>query len=145
MTIEGEKCAMVSSEGSGFWFLEKCAQPHSFICEFPRSGYVAPTTTTTTVAPEAQCEDTYWTKWNDHCYQLFEEARSFENAELFCQSKGGHLMSLGSVEEESQLYNFVYDYEFFWLGLRQSDSDDGGYYWTDGSALEYSYFKGKSF
>ena len=115
-------------------------QPHSFICEYPRDGYTDPTTTTVTVPPEAQCESFEWFKYNDHCYRYFSDSMSFTNAELFCQSKGGHLASMGSVEEENNLSNVVYDYQWVWIGLRQ-DIQGGGYYWLDGSPLDYTAYK----
>ena len=115
-------------------------QPHSYICEYPRNGYTEPTTTTVTVPPEAQCESFEWNKYNDHCYRYFTDGMSFTNAELFCQSKGGHLVSLNSVEEESNLqYALNWGFDWIWIGLRQDD--EGGYYWTDDSPLDYNNYK----
>ena len=76
------RCTLVSTESDGLWFLQKCIEPHSFICEYPRHGYTNPPTTTTTVAPEAQCEGPEWTKVNDHCYRYFNNiSLNFATAE----------------------------------------------------------------
>lgn len=138
-----EKCAMVSTEGSsGYWFIGQCAEPHSSICELPRQGFTNPPTTTTTVLPEAQCESFEWNKYNDHCYRYFDTPLSFGDAELFCQSKGGHLISIGSADEENNLYSVnSYGYEFMWIGLRQDEAGEGGYAWTDGSPLDFTNYK----
>ena len=64
---------------------------------------------------------------------------SFSNAELFCQSKGGHLASMGSLDEENNLSYVTADYQLIWMGLRQDD--EGGYYWTDGTPLDYTHYK----
>ncbi len=95
------------------------------------------------MAPEAQCESYEWTKYNDHCYKYFgaEESRSFVDAESYCQSKAGHLMSINSYEEGAALS--MYESVYIWIGLRQADDDqEGGYYWTDGSPLDYTNYKG---
>ena len=33
----------------------------------------------------------------------------------------------------------TYDYQLIWMGLRQDDQ--GGYYWTDGTPLDYTNYK----
>ena len=47
---------------------------------------------------------------------------------------------MGSVEEENNLSNVIVDYLWVWIGLRQDDQE-GGYYWTDGSPLDYTSYK----
>ena len=141
---DDRNCAKVSTEGSnGFWYMTHCDEPASYICEYPRQGYTVPPTTTTTVPPEAQCPSSSWTKINGQCYRLFAEELSFPKAEQYCQSLGGHLTSLHSVEEEHFLTEQAnYGYYFLWIGLRQdSDGEDGGYYWTDESAIDYTPYK----
>ena len=136
---------MVSSEGStGYWFVSECDEPQAFICEFPRNGYTNPPTTVTTVLPEAQCESFEWIKYNEHCYRLFTDELSFSNAEAYCQSKGGHLMSIQDTNEEQEaLVGLSTEDKFMWIGLRQDDvGQDSGQYWTDGSPVGYLNFKG---
>ena len=72
---------------------------------------------------------------------------SFPNAEDFCRTKAGHLVSFSSGDEETNSLTNVFnamDYYseyFFWVGLRQSDEqDDGGYYWSDDTPYDYSFF-----
>ena len=59
----------------------------------------------------------------------------------------GHLVSFSSGDEETNSLTNVFnamDYYseyFFWVGLRQSDEqDDGGYYWSDDTPYDYSFF-----
>ena len=64
------KCAVVSTESDGLWWLDNCGEIHNYICEYPRNGYTnPPTTPTTPPPPEAQCEGPEWVKVNDHCYR----------------------------------------------------------------------------
>ena len=145
---EDRNCAKVSPESYGFWWMSKCDETASYICEYPRKGYTVPPTTTTTVAPEAQCPSYEWTKVGDQCFRLFTQELTFSKAEDYCQTVGGHLASLHSADEETNALNEQsnYGYYFLWIGLRQnSDGSDGGYYWTDDSPLDYSPYKSKSF
>ena len=50
------KCVNVMDERAlGYWFVDKCSDQHSYICEYPRKGYTTPPPpTTTTPVPEAQ-------------------------------------------------------------------------------------------
>ena len=141
-------CAKVTSShqsNPGFWYMSKCDETASYICEYPRTGYTVPPTTTTTVAPQAQCPTEAWTKVGDQCFKLFTQELTFVQAESYCQqSFGGHLASFHSADEETSALNAQsnYGYYFLWIGLRQdSDGSDGGYYWTDGSPLDYTPYK----
>ncbi len=97
----GGKCVSLSTESEGFWYVWKCSDPRAFICEYPRTGYTNPPTTTTTIPPESQCIDG-WTKYNDHCYKYFDLKKSFDAAEEYCNSKGGNLISVAESTEEVQ-------------------------------------------
>lgn len=136
---------MVSSEGAtGYWFIGKCVEPHSFICEFPRSGYTVPPTTPTTVQPQAQCEGPEWNLNDGHCYKYFDTPMPFTTAETFCKSKGGHLLSVNSQDEDGYWFanlEIYYQYIEIWIGLRQDEVGEGGYYWTDESPFDYTNFK----
>ena len=46
---------------------------------------------------------------------------------------------MGSLDEENNLSYVTADYQLIWMGLRQDD--EGGYYWTDGTPLDYTHYK----
>ena len=100
-------------EDIGYWKVEKCSEPLSYICESPRQSYTEPPTTTTTVKPEAKCpgEELEWIKYNDHCYKAKTEWDSgvghglnFDQACAYCQTTyGGDLVSFDDADEENNV------------------------------------------
>ena len=69
------KCAVVSTESDGLWWLDNCGEIHNYICEYPRNGYTnPPTSPTTPPPPEAQCEGPEWVKVNNHCYRYVKKS-----------------------------------------------------------------------
>ena len=71
-----------------------------------------------TLNTDFRCPDTKWTKYNDHCYKLFVETRTWNSARDFCHSQGGDLVVISDADENKQ----VYRWESFaglvpWLGV----------------------------
>ena len=71
----------------------------------------------------------------NHCYYWPISRRSWEDAELFCQDKGGHLAAVTSLE----IHNFLMKrvdkddrYTWFWIGGSDKETE-GTWKWTDGS------------
>ena len=46
-----------------------------------------------------------WTSFKGSCYQYRRDIRTADSAEGFCHSKGGHLVSINSPEEQDFVYN----------------------------------------
>ncbi|KAE9549451.1 hypothetical protein FO519_007345 [Halicephalobus sp. NKZ332] len=83
------------------------------------------------------------------CYKTFINPLSFDNAEAYCKTRGGHLASIHSEEENE----FVIEISksgiilgmFNWtlspvrIGLYHLSTDPvGTWHWTDGTAVDYS-------
>ncbi|XP_070611027.1 dromaiocalcin-1-like [Erythrolamprus reginae] len=83
-----------------------------------------------------------WLSYNGYCYGYFEQEISWQQAEGFCQSHGGHLASIQSRDEHLAVANFLtksqwWEHEDVWIGLSISSSAQG-WAWSDGSPMAYT-------
>nr|APB93444.1 snaclec-7 [Vipera ammodytes ammodytes] len=82
-----------------------------------------------------------WSSHEGHCYKVFKERKTWEDAEKFCteQARGGHLISLKSTEEVDFMIKLAYPIlkaDLVWIGLRDfwRDCHMG---WRDHAQLLY--------
>ncbi len=78
-----------------------------------------------------------------HRYQLFDGvARSWEEAEAYCRSLGGHLVSIGSYEENMHVYDLMKasGYSSAYIGLYETES--GAWKWSSGEPVIYTNWGG---
>ncbi|XP_033633682.1 alpha-N-acetylgalactosamine-specific lectin-like [Asterias rubens] len=83
-----------------------------------------------------------WTSFGNHCYLLVTDEKTFDEAELYCQSlsrlgRPSHLASVMSQEEQDFLLLLATPidgtvYRATWLGYRRV-STTGSFAWIDGS------------
>lgn len=77
---------------------------------------------------------------NGHCYRASEEELTFADAREACRLAGGHLVTIGS-EEENELARDLHDGEH-WLGATDELADDapgvGTYVWVNEEPWEFS-------
>lgn len=73
-----------------------------------------------------------------HTYQVYEGDLSWQEAEDFCRSIGGHLVSIRNDREKDYVLRLTEasQRDNFWIGLYRSDQDQ--WTWTDGSAYTFS-------
>lgn len=58
-----------------------------------------------------------YVKYRNSYYKYVEDLKTWQEAEVFCQSEGGHLVSVLNVYEEAFLYLLNNsDIEEFWMG-----------------------------
>ncbi|XP_068212227.1 macrophage mannose receptor 1-like isoform X2 [Palaemon carinicauda] len=135
---EGDCILMEGSEASaGLYKAHGCEKELNFICEYDRAGY-------TTLPPEptpthgTNCLGD-WDHFGGHCYKVFEESHTWNEAEQICLSYGGHLTSINSPEEETfiqqTLWSVALSYDNLWVGLELDTAADK--HWTDGSSIDY--------
>ena len=79
-------------------------------------------------------------EWEEVChdFQAIDEPMTWEDAELYCRSLGGHLASIHSDEEQAAVAAVAADGSLgmYWLGGYRTDGDS--FAWTDESAFDYA-------
>ncbi len=72
------------------------------------------------------------------CYLFYSDAMSWNAAEEYCQTRGGHLATISDAAENGALYNIAYhNGGSIWIGF-SDETEEGSYYWTDGSPVTYT-------
>jgi hypothetical protein len=65
-----------------------------------------------------------WRGFEGRCYLLVTSAAIWEDAEFDCNSKGGHLASIHSADENSFIHSLAPD-RFLWIGGTDADVEVG--------------------
>ena len=73
------------------------------------------TVKTTTVTPGDSCPSG-WQEFEGHCYLLVEKFATWANAENDCISKGGHLASIHSADENNFIFKLQASRNNLWIG-----------------------------
>ena len=79
--------------------------------------------------PVSGCDST-WKQFGSHCYKLFGDKLSWNDAQAKCEKEGSNLASVHSLEENQFLINL--SPEGVWIGANDI-AKDGTWVWTDGS------------
>ena len=73
-----------------------------------------------------------------HRYELYDTAMSWDNAKTFCKNKGGHLITIGSDDENAVAYDLIKDgQKFSWIGLSFNKSKNK-WLWVDNKSVSYN-------
>lgn len=77
-----------------------------------------------------------WSK-NGHQYQVFTDATNWDEAQKKCKERGGHLVTITSLEENNYVYDLVSraDIQRCWIGLRRSSDHDNAWEWITGEKI----------
>nr|ABP94120.1 venom C-type lectin mannose binding isoform 2 [Demansia vestigiata]ABP94121.1 venom C-type lectin mannose binding isoform 1 [Demansia vestigiata] len=87
-----------------------------------------------------------WLPKNGFCYKVFNELKTWEDAEMFCRKHkpGCHLASIHDSEESADLAEYVSDYlrsgGNVWIGLSDPQKKRN-WQWTDRSRNSYLTWK----
>ena len=74
-------------------------------------------------------------RYNGHVYELYDNKLSWEDASEFCRAQGGHLVTIGSAEENNAVYNMINDRQgYCWIGLK-CVTPPSGWKWVDDTSL----------
>ncbi|XP_038078467.1 macrophage mannose receptor 1-like [Patiria miniata] len=146
------RCVSINSgaPAAGYWYNTACSSALPYVCESNRPGY-------TTMAPPGVVTNPTnigcqpgWIGYTNHCFKIYEansdgERLTWNDARTFCKeltdNSEGDLAAYHSPEEETYIINSflaqspdnAYGY---WIGLNDQ-VNEGGFEWSDGSAVEY--------
>ena len=73
------------------------------------------------------------------CFKYYTGAKYATSAEDYCQTHGGHLASIHSIEEQNFLKNLIGSSGVVWIGAVEP-RHNGVWEWTDGSNFDFSYW-----
>ena len=79
-------------------------------------------------------------EYNGHSYYLYSGvAQTWEEAQAYCQARGGHLAVINDANENTALFNYMKSsgYSNAYFGL-SDDVIEGIWHWIDGSPLSYA-------
>ncbi|TRY88118.1 hypothetical protein DNTS_031498 [Danionella cerebrum] len=146
-------CVVMSTGNPlGQWSVKNCTLfKAGNICKKPIKSVVMPIPDPFVPNPNASCAPGWVSREGlNYCYKVFHEERvtrkrSWEEAERFCESLGGHLPSFTEVKDMEVLHyilrDSISDNRFFWLGLnRRNPNNNNNWEWSDGSAVSMMIF-----
>lgn len=89
------------------------------------------------------CRD--WNDYKDNCYKFFVRSltvkgQTWKDAEITCQSYGGHLASVANQAEQNYIFQQIKSNtnERFWIGYNDH-ANEKTFVWTDGyNATNYT-------
>ena len=85
-------------------------------------------------------------RYNGHVYELYDNQLGWEDAARFCSAKGGHLLTIGSEDENIFAYSMISDRQgYCWLGLRYLHDSDSWEWVDDTSLTDYDAWYDDSF
>ncbi|XP_070548320.1 C-type lectin domain family 10 member A-like [Ptychodera flava] len=87
----------------------------------------------TITMPDAVCEEN-WHYYNNHCYYIEQDIKTFRAAEDNCQGKDSHLAKVTDIEESHFLTGILGDADWAWIGLEYKGlSQTGRWEWINGT------------
>lgn len=84
---------------------------------------------------------TYTWNYNHHKYQLIEKGMEWATAKDYCETLGGHLVTITSKNEQKSIVKALKKHakkKNYWLGAEKSS--DGNFEWVTGEEFAYSAF-----
>ncbi|MGN1166984.1 MAG: Ig-like domain-containing protein [Lachnospiraceae bacterium] len=79
--------------------------------------------------------------FNEHYYYVYDRDSEWTQAKNYCESIGGHLVTITSGEEQQFVVELIQKYgqrKNYWLGGHQNGSNNSSWYWVTGEAFSYT-------
>nr|XP_049597459.1 C-type mannose receptor 2-like isoform X3 [Syngnathus scovelli] len=133
-------CAYVNQGGIGApgkWRSGSCHSSLAYMCKRPRSCPEKQTCSPKhgpAVVTTAYCDDNAFHD-DDYCYRYVKTHENYDDAEKFCQARGGHLASVHSKQEAQFVYDHSQTSQSALVGLKKTTGGD--YEWSDGTTFGY--------
>ena len=73
-----------------------------------------------------------------HAYEYFPLTTTWEQAERFCEQRGGHLATIANADENEFVFNYAnsFDRDYLWLGATNYQEDVWS--WVSGESFSYA-------
>lgn len=77
--------------------------------------------------------------WNGHYYMCYNNCSSWEDAENYCESMGGHLATITSSAENNAVFSYWLScgYESGYFGYTDN-TNEGMWYWINEETSDYT-------
>ncbi|XP_035375925.1 macrophage mannose receptor 1-like [Electrophorus electricus] len=122
---------------SGLWEMEYCGNKQSFVCK--RSGLVPVNSTAAPTEPPIGGCAPDWVKFEEKCYKIGLDQKTWTEARSYCRSQGGDLASIHSRLHQAFLTSRMNDNTLnLWLGF--NNLAVRRFRWTDGSPVSFTYW-----
>ncbi|MBQ3399270.1 MAG: putative Ig domain-containing protein [Synergistaceae bacterium] len=78
--------------------------------------------------------------FDDHRYRIYPDGMTWSEAKAYCESLGGHLVTISSQEEEDVVEKLVLagSKNSYWLGGQKDEN--GNWSWIDGTTWDYTHW-----
>lgn len=82
-------------------------------------------------------------KYNGHSYYIFNNKSTWEEAQAYCESRGGHLAVINNAAENTKLFNYMKNkgYDSAYFGLSDA-TNEGTWNWVNGENVSYTNWGG---
>lgn len=77
-----------------------------------------------------------WQTYKTYCYKYFGVSKTWMDAEVACQSYGGHLASIADQQENDFIVSLIIHYHV-WIGFNDRDNENS-FIWMDGSTSQWT-------
>ena len=82
-----------------------------------------------------------WQTYNGHTYVYVTSTKTWQAAESYAQSLGGHLATVNDAEEQAWLYSEYGSTASFWIGMNDY-TEEGTWIWSSGEDVTYTNWAG---
>lgn len=80
--------------------------------------------------------------FNGHKYKVFTDSMSWDEAEKFCEDKGGHIVTITSEEEQKYVSGIISDDKYYWIDAEIIGNND--IKWTTDELFIYANWEDKA-
>ncbi|XP_018918688.1 galactose-specific lectin nattectin-like isoform X1 [Cyprinus carpio] len=87
-------------------------------------------------ALNASACETGWSRHGKRCFKVFNDPKSWKDAEVTCLNHGGNLASVHNNKEHAFIKLLVSSSKSFWIGGYDAVSE-GTWFWSDGSKMNF--------
>ncbi|MBR5536176.1 MAG: hypothetical protein IKU60_05980 [Clostridia bacterium] len=79
-----------------------------------------------------------WNTYNSHTYSMYYGTKTWEEAQAWCESNGGHLVTITSEDEQNFIEYFNNVFAYLWIGAYRERVIDWEWKWVTGEAWDYT-------